>query len=84
MEIDETIARVKQLIAQREQIDLELSAAFAGTSGSRRKPQTCSKCGQEGLPPALAPNPRSKPRSRQRKHNNPGNYWPRFGGAFFF
>lgn len=48
MEIDGTIARVKQLIAQREQIDLELSAIFAGTSGSRRKPQTCSKCGQEG------------------------------------
>jgi hypothetical protein len=48
MEIDETIARVKQLVAQREQIDLELSAIFAGASPPRRKAQTCSKCGQEG------------------------------------
>jgi hypothetical protein len=48
MEIDETIARVKQLIVQREQIDAELAAIFAGASPPRRKVQTCSKCGQEG------------------------------------
>ena len=48
MELDDTIARVKQLIAQREQIDAELVALFAGASPSKRKIQTCSTCGQEG------------------------------------
>lgn len=48
MEIDETIARVKLLIAQREQIDAELAAIFAGASPLRRRIQTCGKCGQEG------------------------------------
>jgi Zinc knuckle. len=48
MDIDDTIARVKQLIAQRESINAELAAIFAGTAATTRKPITCGHCGKEG------------------------------------
>ena len=48
MEIDTTISRVKELIAQRENIDAELAALFGGTSPPKRKSLTCSLCSQEG------------------------------------
>ena len=48
MEIDDTINRVKVLIAQRENIDAELATIFAGTVPPTRKPITCGHCGKEG------------------------------------
>ncbi len=48
MEIDDIITRVKQLIAQRENIDAELATIFAGTVPPKRRPSVCSHCGQEG------------------------------------
>jgi hypothetical protein len=48
VELTETIARAKQLIAQRDALDAELSALFGGTLTSRRKTPACSLCHQEG------------------------------------
>ena len=56
MELDGTIARVKQLIAQREAIDNELAAIFAGALPPRRKAPVCSLCGQEGHRATTCPN----------------------------
>jgi hypothetical protein len=48
MDLDTTIARAKELIAERGRIDAELSALFGGQSANRRAPPTCSKCGEIG------------------------------------
>ena len=47
MEIDDKIARVKELIAKREDIDGELSELLGGTVRERRSPK-CSVCGEPG------------------------------------
>jgi hypothetical protein len=47
MTIDESIARVKELIQKREEIDAELAGMF-GVAGRVKKPLRCSKCGGEG------------------------------------
>jgi hypothetical protein len=47
MDIDNQIARVKELIAKREEIDAELSAMF-GVAPKGRKSQRCSTCNEEG------------------------------------
>ncbi len=47
MEIDTKIARVKELIAKREEIDAELSELLAGAPRERRSPK-CSNCGEPG------------------------------------
>ena len=47
LDIDTQIARVKDLIARREDIDAELSAAL-GVTTKARKPQHCSNCNEEG------------------------------------
>ena len=47
MEIDTKIARVKELIARREEIDIELSELLAGAPRERRSPR-CSNCGEPG------------------------------------
>ena len=44
--LDAKIERVKTLIAQREEIDAELSQLLAGTL--ERKAKKCTKCGGEG------------------------------------
>jgi hypothetical protein len=46
MDIDDRIARVKDLI-QREEIDAELAGLF-GISVKAKKTLRCSKCGDEG------------------------------------
>jgi hypothetical protein len=46
MSLDDKIARAKDLIARREEIDAELASLLAGTVS--RKTQTCGKCGQPG------------------------------------
>lgn len=45
--LDERIARVKALIAQRETIDEELRQIL-GLEERQRKPQVCGKCGEPG------------------------------------
>jgi hypothetical protein len=47
LDIDTQIARVKDLIAKREQIDAELSSIL-GVTAKVRKPQRCSVCNEEG------------------------------------
>jgi len=47
LDIDTQIARVKDLIAKREQIDTELSTML-GATAKARKPQRCSNCNEEG------------------------------------
>jgi hypothetical protein len=46
MTLDDKIARAKELIARREEIDTELSQLMNGTFAKRV--QRCSKCGEEG------------------------------------
>jgi hypothetical protein len=45
--IDTQIARVKELIAKREEIDAELSSML-GIEPKSKKPQRCSICNGEG------------------------------------
>ena len=47
LDIDTQIARVKGLIAKREEIDTELSTIL-GVTAKTRKPQRCSNCNEEG------------------------------------
>jgi hypothetical protein len=47
MEIDTQIARVKDLIAKREEIDAEL-AGMLGIAAKARKTMRCSTCNEEG------------------------------------
>jgi hypothetical protein len=47
MDIDTQIARVKELIAKREEIDRELSTML-GVVPKGRKSQRCSICNEEG------------------------------------
>lgn len=47
MEIDTQIARVKELIARREEIDAEL-AGMLGVTPRVRKTLRCSTCNEEG------------------------------------
>ena len=44
--LDAKIARVKALIAQREELDAELAQLLAGTL--ERKPKKCARCGGQG------------------------------------
>jgi hypothetical protein len=48
LDIEATIARVKELTAQREAINKELSAIFSGQGTAKRAPPTCKACGEEG------------------------------------
>ena len=59
-DIDNQIARVKDLIAKREEIDAELSAIF-GITLKVRKPQRCSICGEEGHSARTCPQQQSTP-----------------------
>jgi len=47
MEIDAKIARVKELIAKREEVDAELHDLLAGSVREKRPPR-CSICGEPG------------------------------------
>lgn len=46
--MDYDIARAKELIDQREEIDRQLAAIFGSSPGKSRAVQRCSKCGKEG------------------------------------
>jgi hypothetical protein len=47
LDFEARIARVKDLIAKREEIDAELSTIL-GVTAKARKPQRCSTCNEEG------------------------------------
>ncbi|MEY9604310.1 uncharacterized coiled-coil DUF342 family protein [Bradyrhizobium japonicum] len=47
MELDTKIARVKELIAKREELDAELQELLGGALKERRAPK-CSACGEPG------------------------------------
>jgi hypothetical protein len=47
MKIDDRIARAKDLIQKREEIDTELAALF-GIAVKTKKALRCSRCGEEG------------------------------------
>jgi hypothetical protein len=47
MEIDSKIARVKELIAKREELDVEISELLNGAARERRTLK-CSICGEPG------------------------------------
>ena len=60
MDIDERIARVKDLIQKREEIDAELGGIF-GISVRAKKALRCSKCGEEGHNAKTCPTQQSAP-----------------------
>jgi len=47
MTIDDQIARAKNLITQREEIDRQLAELFAGALATRKTPR-CTVCGEIG------------------------------------
>jgi hypothetical protein len=47
VDIDTKIARVKELIAKREELDAELQELLGGSVKERRAPK-CSTCGEPG------------------------------------
>jgi hypothetical protein len=62
MEIDGKIARVKALIAHREEIDAELSELLGGAAREKRSPR-CSLCGEPGHRATTCPSKPADPTS---------------------
>jgi Zinc knuckle len=60
MEIDGKIARVKELIAKREEIDAELSELLGGSAREKRSPK-CSICGEPGHRASTCPAKTTEP-----------------------
>ena len=46
--MDERFIRIRTLIGEIEERESELTALMGGAPAKTRKPQQCSKCGQEG------------------------------------
>jgi hypothetical protein len=59
MDIDDRIARVKDLIQKREEIDTELAGMF-GIAVKVKKSLRCSKCGHEGHNAKTCPSPQQQ------------------------
>jgi hypothetical protein len=59
MDIDDRIARVKDLIQKREEIDKELAGLF-GITVKSKKTLRCSKCGEEGHNAKTCPSPQQQ------------------------
>jgi hypothetical protein len=60
MEIDGKIARVKALIAKREEIDAELNELLGGALREKRSPR-CSTCGEPGHRASTCPSKPAEP-----------------------
>jgi Zinc knuckle len=61
MEIDSKIARVKELIAKREELDAELSELLNGAVVRERRVVGCSICGEPGHRATTCPTKPSEP-----------------------
>jgi hypothetical protein len=61
MEIDSKIARVKELIAKREELDAELSELLNGAVVRERRVARCSICGEPGHRATTCPTKPSEP-----------------------
>jgi hypothetical protein len=48
MSIDARIARVKELIAKREELDAELNVLLGGGTSREKRSAKCSICGEPG------------------------------------
>jgi hypothetical protein len=48
LEIDGKIARVKQLVAKREELDAELNELLGGGAIREKRSPKCSTCGEPG------------------------------------
>lgn len=48
MDIDHKIARIKALIAKREELDAELAELLAGGAVREKRSMKCSVCGEPG------------------------------------
>jgi hypothetical protein len=48
MAIDSKLARIKELITKREEIDAELNELFGGGAIRERRSPRCSVCGEPG------------------------------------
>jgi hypothetical protein len=66
MDIDSQIARVKELIAKREEIDAELSAML-GVVPKGRKAQRCSICNEEGHTARTCPQKQTGVKGKERE-----------------
>ncbi len=56
MELDNKIARVKALIAKREEIDAELAELLSGGAVREKRSLKCSICGEPGHRATTCPN----------------------------
>ena len=63
-EMDTRIARVKELIAKREEIDAELSVLL-GVEPKAKKPQRCSICNGEGHSARTCPQKPAEPAAQE-------------------
>ncbi len=60
MEMDAKIARAKELIAKREEVDAELRELLGGAVRERRSPK-CSICGEPGHRASTCPTKQAEP-----------------------
>ncbi len=60
MEIDAKIARVKELIAKREELDAELQELLNGVVREKKAPR-CSICGEVGHRAGVCPTKATEP-----------------------
>lgn len=55
--IEEKLKAARELIAQRDEIDRQLSILLAGSVPTARKPQKCGNCNKEGHSARTCPDP---------------------------
>jgi hypothetical protein len=61
MSIDDRIARVKELIAKREELDAELNELLGGGALREKRSPKCSVCGEPGHRATTCPSKQATP-----------------------